>query len=60
MGENAAFPCLSELRVTNVATCPLPDPDPDLATVAVLWPSLPAAVKAGIVAMVRASAPKAE
>lgn len=29
--------------------------DPELATVVAAWPSMPAAVKAGIVAMVRAA-----
>jgi hypothetical protein len=34
-----------------------PATDPDLAAIASAWPSLPAALKAGIVAMVKASAP---
>jgi hypothetical protein len=35
-------------------TCPLP---PDLAAVVGAWPSLPGAVRAGILAMIRASQP---
>lgn len=31
------------------------DPDPELATVIVAWPTLPAALKVGILAMVRAA-----
>jgi hypothetical protein len=41
-------------RATKNATRALPD-DPDLAAVVTAWPSLPEAVRAGIVAMVRAS-----
>ncbi len=39
---------------TQNATRLLPD-DPDLAAVVDAWPKLPAAIKAGIVAMVRAA-----
>jgi hypothetical protein len=41
---------------TKNATRALPD-DPDLAAVVTAWPSLPEAIRAGILAMVRASAP---
>jgi hypothetical protein len=41
---------------TKNATRALPD-DPDLAAVVTAWPSLPEAVRAGIVAMVKPSAP---
>ena len=34
-------------------------PDPDLAAVVAAWPSLPEALRAGIVAMVKAAAPGA-
>jgi hypothetical protein len=34
-----------------------PDPDPDLAEVMDAWPALPDAVRAGILAMVKASVP---
>jgi hypothetical protein len=34
--------------------------DPDLAAVVAAWPSLPEAMKAGIVAMVKATSGKAE
>lgn len=35
-------------------TGPVPPPDPDLAAVVAAWPGLPPAIRAGIVAMVRA------
>ena len=34
-----------------------PTPPPDLAAVVAAWPTLPEAIKAGILAMVRASSP---
>ncbi len=37
-------------------SAPRPETDPDLALLAASWPRLPAAVRAGIVAMVRATA----
>jgi hypothetical protein len=43
------------LRATESATDALPA-DPDLAAVVAAWDRLPAAVKAGIVAMVQAAA----
>lgn len=33
---------------------PVPPPDPDLAAVVAAWPGLPPAIRAGIVAMVKA------
>jgi len=41
-------------RATLGATGPLPD-DPDLAAGVAAWPELPEAIKAGIVAMVKAA-----
>ena len=44
-------------RATKSATRPLPE-DLDLAAVVSAWPNLPDAVRAGILAMVRASDPQ--
>ncbi len=44
------------LRATRVATPLLPD-DPDLAAVVVAWPDLPDALRAGILAIIKAAAP---
>jgi len=44
------------LRATRVATPRLPD-DPDLAAVVAAWPDLPDALRAGILAIIKAAAP---
>jgi hypothetical protein len=44
------------LRATHGATPECVVADPDLAAVVDAWPELPEAIKAGIVAMVKASA----
>src|SRR5271157_3381954 len=41
-------------RATRGATRPLPD-DPDLAAMVAAWPELPEAIRAGLLAMVRAA-----
>jgi len=41
-------------RATKSATRPLPD-DPDLAAVVTAWPDLPEVIRAGIMAMIKAS-----
>ena len=54
------FPALPEVRATRGATrvcvvAPAPEDNPDLAAVVEAWPDLPEALKAGILAMVKAA-----
>jgi hypothetical protein len=44
-----------KLSTTSVALFPPVPADPDLADVVQAWPNLPAALKAGIMAIVKAS-----
>jgi hypothetical protein len=41
-------------------SAPTPDLSPDLANIVAVWPSLPNAVKAGILAMIEASTPQGQ
>jgi hypothetical protein len=60
-GENpVAFPVAVGSRKTAAKAAPKPrsaepDVDPDLAAVNAAWPTLPEAIRAGILAMVRAA-----
>jgi hypothetical protein len=58
----ASIGCVKPNTVSGAksgATKPNPEIDPTLATVISAWPTLPEAIRAGIVAMVKASAPTA-
>ena len=56
--ENPSKSAISEVTPTVAPTVDCIDPD--LAAVAAAWPSLPAAVKASILAMVAAAEPRTE
>jgi hypothetical protein len=56
MRHNPSVPELDRtLRATQGATRESAEVDTDLAALVVAWPNLPEAIKAGILAMIRAS-----
>ena len=52
---NPADPARSASAAQNAEIAPEPAPDADLAKVIQAWPKLPEAVKAGVLAMVKAA-----